>query len=139
MAPIAATLVFGWLLWLKAWLGGVRLEVGEGREAEAYFARLPLPEDWAPEAEWERGYSRHRAQPELSVRAALFARLGGARLFRRQWRKVFCTYTNYERTLRGDALLPIARVRRPDSGPEPPALHLSGTSNTLRRGDGAWA
>ena len=143
LPPIAATLVFGWLVWLKAWLGGVRLEVGRGRIAEAYVARLPLPDDWAPEADWERGYLSHRAQPERSVRLALFARLGGAKLFLRQWRRLFCTFMTFDRTLRGDGVLPCAQVRRPDGGPEPPAQQLGERDHAPRgvpwRGDGAWA
>ena len=153
-SDVGASLIFGWLCWLKAWLGGMRLEVG----GESYRALAPLPEgwraDWVPEAEWDAGWTAEtgpttgyrwwRAEPGRRAMGALLVRLGSRKLARQKWRRVFRVFLTFERTLRGDALLPIARVRRPDSGPEPPALQgsvSSGSRECVRREGwrvGAW-
>ena len=102
---------------VREWAGGSAGEVspdtlvwcavrrGSGRRR--YVLSDP---DWA--AELRTGMVR-------AVRAFVLA-WGSARVIRNAWRKLFCRYVDFARSVRGDAVLPRAWVRLPDGGCGPP-------------------
>ena len=104
---------------VREWAGGSAGEVspdtlvwcavrrGSGRRR--YVLSDP---DWAGEL---------RTGMVRAVRAFVLA-WGSARVIRNAWRKLFCRYVDFARSVRGDGVLPRARVRLPEGGCGPPIL-----------------
>ena len=118
-------MLLGWLMWLRAWLGGVR---PRGRvEAVEPLGWIALPEGWAGDAPVD-------CRPaEVVAMAALQRRLGNPKLFWAQWRRLVCRWTSFARVARGDIRLPPSHERRPDCGPEPPDRRKSVSSMSRER------
>ena len=70
-----------------------------------------------------------------AVRAFVLA-WGSVRVIRNAWRRLFCRYVDFARSVRGDAVLPRARVRLPEGGCGPPGGGTGERPEEVERGPG---
>ena len=131
-------------MWFTSWFARWQPLRARSLQASGHWAFMETAEDVRVESPW-LFYLAHaprmdvRARRELARRVCLclavmrvrgrgiagfIESVGSRRVVYRRWRLLFRVYTDFARSVRGDAVLPWARVRLPEGGCGPPGWGL---------------